>query len=56
MYLEHMFYEEIRTKKGLSYISVCSLCILYNSKIFLMATSLKKNIIVVTRVHCINTL
>ena len=56
MYLEHMFYEEIRTKQGLSYISICSLCILFNSELFLMATSLRKNAIVVTRVHCINTL
>ena len=28
-----MFYEEIRTKQDLSYMSLCSLSILYNSKI-----------------------
>ena len=33
-----MFYEKI-TKQDLSYISVCSLSILYNSKFILMATS-----------------
>ena len=27
-----MFYEEVRTKQDLSYISICSLSILYNSK------------------------
>ena len=45
--------EEIRTKQALSYISVCSLSILYNSKFILMATSLGTNAVVVTRVHCI---
>ena len=48
-----MFYEEIRTKQDLSYISICSLSILYNSKFILMATSLGTNSAVVTRVHCI---
>ena len=38
-----MFYEEIRTKQDLSYISICSLNILYNSKFILMATSLGTN-------------
>ena len=47
-----MFYEEIRTKQDLSYISICSLSILYNSKFVLMATSLGTNAVVVTRVHC----
>ena len=46
-----MFYEEIRKKKqDLSYISVCSLSILYNSKFILMAI-LGTNAIIVTRVH-----
>ena len=48
-----MFYEEIRTKQNLSYISICSLSILYNSKFILMAMSLGTNDVVVTRVHCI---
>ena len=48
-----MFYEEIRTKQGLSYISLCSLSILYNSKFILMTTYSGRNVIVVTRVHCI---
>ena len=47
-----MFYKEIRTKQGLSYISIYSLSILYNSKFILMATSLGTNAVVVTRVHC----
>ena len=47
-----MFYEEIRTKQDRFYISICSLIILYNSKFILMATSLGKNAVVVTRVHC----
>ena len=48
-----MFQEEIRAKQDLSYISVCSLNILYNSKFILMETSLGTNAVVVTRVHCI---
>ena len=44
----HRFYEEIRTKHDLSYLSWS---ILYNSKFILMATSLGTNAIVVTRVH-----
>ena len=48
-----MFYEEIRTKQGLSYIPICSLSSLYNSKFILMAMSLGTNAVVVTRVHCI---
>ena len=47
-----MFYEEITTKQDLSYISICSLSILYNSKFILMARFLGTNAIVVTRVHC----
>ena len=47
-----MFYEDIRTKQDLSYISICLLSILYNSKFILMATSLETNFVVVTRVHC----
>ena len=39
-----MFCEEIRTKDDLSYISICSLSILYYSKIILMATSVGTNI------------
>ena len=52
-YSKHMFYEQIRTKQDISYISICSLSILYNSKFFLMAMSLGTNAAVVTRVHCI---
>ena len=37
-YPNDMFYEEIRTKQDLSYISICSLSILYNSKVIVMAT------------------
>ena len=48
-YPKHMFYEEIRIKQGLSYIS---LRILYNTKFILMATFLGTNAVVVTRVHC----
>ena len=47
-----MFCEEIRTKQELSYISICSLSGLYNSKLILMATSLRTNAVVVTRVYC----
>ena len=46
-----MFYEEIRIKHGICYISFCSLRILYNSKFILMAISLGTNVIVVMRVH-----
>ena len=48
-----MFYEEVRTTQDLSYISICSLSILYNCKFVLMSMSLGTNAIVVTRVHCI---
>ena len=48
-----MFYDKIRTKLDISYISICSLSILYNSKFILMAKSLGTNAVVVTRVHCI---
>ena len=48
-----MFYEEIRTKQDLSYIPICSLAILYNSKIILVASFLGTNAVVVIRVHCI---
>ena len=50
--IQNMFYEEIRTKPDLSYISICSLSILCNSKFILMALSLGTNAVVVTRVHC----
>ena len=43
-----MLYEEIRTKQNLSYIALCSLSILYNSKFIL--SSLGTNVVVVTRV------
>ena len=52
-YPKHMFYEEIRIKQGLSYISFCQLRILYNSKFIIMATFLGTNAVVVTSVHCI---
>ena len=48
-----MFYRETRTRQDLSYIAICTLSILYNSKFILMATSLGTNAVVVTRVHCI---
>ena len=48
-----MFYEEIRTNQDLSYISICSLSILYNSKFIVMAISLETNAVVVTSVHYI---
>ena len=46
-----MFCEEVRTKQELSYISICSLSILYNSKFIIMATALGTNAVAVTRVH-----
>ena len=52
-YPKHMFYEEIRIKQGLSYISFCPLKILNNSKFIIVATFLGTNAVVVTRVHCI---
>ena len=52
-YPKHMYYEEIRIKQGLLYISFWPLRILYNSKFILMATSLGTNAVVVMRVHCI---
>ena len=48
-----MFYDGIRTKQDLSYISICSLSILYDSKYILMAMSLGTNAVFVKRVHCI---
>ena len=48
-----MIHLEIRTKQDLSYLSICSLSILYNSKFILMAMSLGTNPVVVTRIHCI---
>ena len=42
-YPKHMFCEEIRTKQDLSYVSVFSLCVLYNSKFILMAMSFGTN-------------
>ena len=50
--IQNMFFEEIRTKQDLSYMSSCSLTIPYNSKFILMATSLGTNTVVVTRVYC----
>ena len=49
-YPKHKFCKEIRTKYDLSYILICSLSILYNSKLILMATSLGTNAVVM-RVH-----
>ena len=45
-----MFYEEIITKHDLTYISICSLSILYNSKFIFTAMSLGTNAVVVLRV------
>ena len=53
-YPKHMFYEEIRIKQGLSYITFCPLRILYNCKLILMAISLGTNVVVEMRVHCIS--
>ena len=50
---KHMFCGEIRTIQDLSYISFCSVRILYNSKFILMATSLGTNAMIVAKVHCI---
>ena len=47
-----MFYEEIRIKQCVSYISLCQLRILYNRKFILMATYLGTNAVIVTRDHC----
>ena len=41
-----MFYEEIRIKQGIFYLSFCPLRILYNSKFILMAISLETNYMV----------
>ena len=46
------FFLKIKTIQGLSYITFCSLMSL-NSKFILMAASLGKYVVVVTRVHCI---
>ena len=43
-----------RIKQGLSYISFSSLIILSNSKVNLIATSLRTNGVTVTLVHCIS--
>ena len=53
---KQMTYEEIRIKQDLSYISISSLSILYNSGFILIATSSGENAVVVTRIHCINWL
>ena len=55
-YPKHMFYEVIRIKQGLSYISFSSLRVLYNSKFILMATSLGTNAVVVTRARYIQNI
>ena len=47
-----MFYEDMRIKQGLSYISFYPLRVLYNSKFILKAISLLTNAAVVMRVHC----
>ena len=41
-YSKHLFYGKIKIQQSLSYISFCSLRILYNSKFILMATFLYK--------------
>ena len=41
--------EEIRTKQDLSYISICSLSILYNSEFIFNGTYLGTNAVVITR-------
>ena len=41
--IQNTFFEEIRTKLDFSYISVCSLSILYDSKFILMAMSCRCN-------------
>ena len=55
-YPKHIVCEEIRIKRDISYISFCSLRILYKSKFILMATSLGTNAAFVTRVHSTHTL
>ena len=50
--IQNVFCGEIKTKQALSYISICSLSIPYNSKFIIMATSLGTNAVIVTRVHC----
>ena len=42
-----MFFEEIRIKQGFSYIPLCSLRILYNSKSILMAKPKSNNQIII---------
>ena len=53
-YPKHMFYEEIRIKQGISYISFCPFRILYHSNFIIMATFLGTTAVVVTRVRCIS--
>ena len=50
-YPKHMIYEEKRTKQDLSYISICSLRILFNGNFILMATAFGTNAVFVLRVH-----
>ena len=47
-----MFYDKVRIKQDISYILIWSLSILYKSKFNLLATFLRTNAVVVTRVHC----
>ena len=51
-YPKHMYYEKTRKKIDLSYISIRSLRILYNSKFILMAMSFETNAVVVMKGHC----
>ena len=50
-----MFYEEIRTKNDICYISICSFSILCNSKFIIMTTSLGTNAVGVTRFIVLTT-
>ena len=49
-----MFYDEMRIKQGLSYISFCPLRSHYNSKVILLQHLWEQNAIVVTSVQCSN--
>ena len=47
IYPKHIINKEIKTKQDISYILICSLSILYNSKFILIAMSSETNAVVV---------
>ena len=51
-YPKYVFYEEIKIKQVISYISLCACRTHYNIKFILMTRSPGPNAVVVRRVHC----